>query len=64
MADNKPADDVDVTQAWRALAGQARGRHAAPPLRRARLGVAIGSEIAGVVLLLQAQVRPRKPRRC
>jgi hypothetical protein len=53
MSDNKPAADVDVTQEWRATHGQ---KSAATRLRIfAALSwiVAIGTEVAGVVLLRQ-----------
>jgi hypothetical protein len=53
MSDNKPASDVDVTREWRATHGQ---KSAATRLRLfAALSwiVAIGTEIAGVVLLRQ-----------
>jgi hypothetical protein len=53
MADDKPAETVDVTQEWRATHGQ---KSAATRLRMfASLSwaVAIAGEIAGVVLLLQ-----------
>jgi hypothetical protein len=53
MADNKPAEDVDVTKEWRASHGQ---KGAAARLRLfAALAwiVAIGTEIAGVVMLRQ-----------
>src|SRR3954453_19481526 len=53
MADNKPTEDVDVTKDWRATQGQ---KSAATRLRifaAIAWVVAIGTEIAGVVLLLQ-----------
>ena len=53
MSDNKPEAEVDVTKEWRATHGQ---KSAATRLRLfAALSwiVAIGTEIAGVVLLLQ-----------
>jgi len=53
MSDNKPATDVDVTKEWRATHGQ---ESAAKRLRIfAALSwiVAIGTEIAGIVLLRQ-----------
>ena len=53
MTDNKPAEEVDVTKEWRATQGQ---KSAATRLRLfAALSwiVAIGGEIAGVVLLRQ-----------
>jgi hypothetical protein len=53
MADNKPAEEVDVTKEWRATHGQ---KSAATRLRLfAGLAwiVAIGTEIAGIVLLRQ-----------
>ena len=51
MADNKPADEVDVTREWRATHGQ---QSAATRLRLfAALAwiLAIGGEVAGIVLL-------------
>ena len=51
MADNKPGEDVDVTKEWRATQGQ---KSAATRLRLfAAIAwvIAIGGEIAGVVLL-------------
>jgi hypothetical protein len=53
MADNKPTDDVDVTQEWRATHGQ---KAAATRLRifaAISWVIAIATEIAGVVLLRQ-----------
>src|SRR4051812_21465557 len=53
MADNKPAEDVDVTKEWRATQGQ---KSAATRLRLfAAIAwvVAIGTEVAGVVMLRQ-----------
>jgi hypothetical protein len=53
MSDNKPAEEVDVTKDWRATHGQ---KSAATRLRLfASLAwiVAIGGEIAGIVLLRQ-----------
>jgi hypothetical protein len=53
MSDNKPAEEVDVTKDWRATQGQ---ESAAKRLRLfAALSwiVAIGTEIAGIVLLRQ-----------
>src|SRR5436305_7997838 len=53
MSDNEPAADVDVTKDWRATHGQ---KSAATRLRIfAALAwiVAIGTEIAGIVLLRQ-----------
>src|SRR5690242_21704785 len=53
MSDNKPAEDVDVTKEWRATQGQ---KSAATRLRLfAAISwiIAIGTEIAGVVLLRQ-----------
>ncbi len=53
MSDNKPAEDVDVTKEWRATHGQ---ESAAKRLRIfAALSwiVAIGGEVAGIVLLYQ-----------
>ena len=51
MSDNKPAEDVDVTKEWRATQGQ---KSAATRLRLfAAISwiIAIGGEIAGIVLL-------------
>jgi hypothetical protein len=53
MSDNRPADEVDVTKEWRATQGQ---KSAATRLRIfAALSwiVAIGTEVAGIVLLRQ-----------
>jgi hypothetical protein len=53
MADNKPAEEVDVTKEWRATHGQ---KSAATRLRIfAAIAwiVAIGGEVAGIVLLRQ-----------
>ena len=53
MSDNKPAEDVDVTKEWRATHGQ---KSAATRLRLfAALSwiIAIGTEVAGIVLLRQ-----------
>ena len=53
MPDNKPAEEVDVTKEWRATQGQ---KSAATRLRifaAISWVVAIGTEIAGVVLLRQ-----------
>ena len=53
MADNKPTDDVDVTKAWRATQGQ---QSAATRLRifaGVAWAIAIGGEIAGIVLLFK-----------
>src|SRR6185369_4826260 len=53
MADNQPAAEVDITKEWRATQGQ---KSAAKRLRIfAALAwiVAIGTEIAGIVLLRQ-----------
>jgi len=53
MSDNKPAEEVDVTKEWRATQGQ---KSAATRLRLfAALSwvVAIGTEVAGIVLLRQ-----------
>jgi hypothetical protein len=53
MADNKPAEDVDVTKEWRATQGQ---KSAATRLRifaAIAWVIAIGTEIAGVVMLRQ-----------
>jgi len=53
MSDNKPAEEVDVTKEWRATQGQ---ESAAKRLRMfAALSwiVAIGTEVAGIVLLRQ-----------
>ena len=53
MADNKPSEDVDVTREWRATQGQ---KSAATRLRifaAISWVIAIGTEIAGVVMLRQ-----------
>src|SRR5690242_1603476 len=53
MSDNKPAEDVDVTKEWRASQGQ---KSAASRLRifaAIAWVIAIGTEIAGVVMLRQ-----------
>src|SRR3954449_3177950 len=53
MADNKPAEDVDVTKEWRATQGQ---KSAATRLRifaAIAWAIAIGGEVAGIVLLRQ-----------
>src|SRR5678815_1756220 len=53
MADDKPAEDVDVTKEWRATHGQ---KSAATRLRIfAAISwiIAIGTEVAGIVLLRQ-----------
>src|SRR3954469_13133543 len=53
MADDKPGDDVDVTKEWRATQGQ----HSAATRLRLFAAIAwviaIGGEIAGIVLLRQ-----------
>lgn len=53
MSDNKPAEEVDVTEEWRATQGQ---KAAATRLRifaAIAWAIAIGGEIAGIVLLLK-----------
>src|SRR6478752_8317823 len=53
MSDNKPAEEVDVTKEWRATQGQ---KSAATRLRVfAAISwlIAIGTEVAGIVLLRQ-----------
>jgi hypothetical protein len=53
MSDNKPAEDVDVTREWRATHGQ---KSAATRLRLFAViawVIAIGGEIAGIVLLYE-----------
>ena len=55
MADNKPAEEVDVTKAWRASQGQ---QAAAKRLRLFAIiawVVAIGTEIASIVMLRQGK---------
>ncbi len=55
MSDNKPAEEVDVTKAWRASQGQ---QSAAKRLRiyaALAWAVAIGAEIAGIVMLLKGK---------
>ena len=53
MADNKPTEEVDVTKAWRASAGQAAAAKRLRIFAAVAWVVAIGSEIAGIVLLRQ-----------
>ncbi|HEX4693293.1 hypothetical protein [Sphingomonas sp.] len=53
MSDNKPADDVDVTKEWRASHGQASAAARLRIFAGLAWVVAIGGEIAGVVLLFR-----------
>ena len=53
MSDNKPAADVDVTKEWRATHGQESAAKRLRILAVLSWIVAIGGEIAGVVLLYQ-----------
>jgi hypothetical protein len=55
MADNKPADDVDVTKAWRATQGQASAAMRLRIFAAVAWAVAIGGEIAGIVFLRQGK---------
>lgn len=55
MADNKPIEEVDVTKAWRASAGQAAAAKRLRIFAAVAWVVAIGSEIAGIVLLRQGK---------
>ena len=51
MPDNKPADDVDVTREWRATHGQESAARRLRIFAVIAWVIAIGGEIAGVVLL-------------
>jgi hypothetical protein len=51
MADNKPADDVDVTKDWQATQGQEAAAKRLRIFAVLSWMVAIGGEIAGIVLL-------------
>ncbi|QCI96354.1 MULTISPECIES: hypothetical protein [unclassified Novosphingobium] len=53
MVDNKPAGDVDVTKAWRASQDQKAGARRLRLFAALAWVVAIGGEIAGIVLLRQ-----------
>jgi hypothetical protein len=53
MSDNKPADDVDVTKEWRATQGQKSGATRLRIFAAIAWVIAIGGEIAGIVLLRQ-----------
>jgi hypothetical protein len=53
MADNKPAEDVDVTKEWRATHGQKSGATRLRIFAAIAWAIAIASEIAGVVMLRQ-----------
>ncbi|MEP7130408.1 MAG: hypothetical protein ABI770_04695 [Sphingomicrobium sp.] len=53
MADKKPAEDVDVTKEWRATHGQASAATRLRIFAAIAWIVAIGGEIAGIVLLRQ-----------
>ena len=51
MADNKPAEEVDVTKEWRATHGQASAAKRLRIFAAIAWIIAIGGEITGVVLL-------------
>ena len=53
MADNKPTDDTDVTKDWRATQGQQSAASRLRLFAAIAWVVAIGAEIAGVVMLLR-----------
>ncbi|HET6942757.1 MAG TPA: hypothetical protein VFH89_11400 [Sphingomicrobium sp.] len=53
MSDNKPAAEVDVTKDWRATQGQASAAKRLRIFAALSWIVAIGTEIAGIVLLRQ-----------
>ena len=55
MSDNKPADDVDVTKAWRASQGQESAAKRLRIYAALAWAVAIGAEIAGIVMLLKGK---------
>ena len=52
MSDNKPAEEVDVTKAWRASQGQEAAANRLRIYAALAWAVAIGGEIAGIVMLL------------
>lgn len=53
MSDEKPTTEVDVTKAWRATQGQAASARRLRIFAAIAWIVAIGTEVAGVVLLLK-----------
>jgi hypothetical protein len=53
MSDNKPAAEVDVTKEWRATQGQKSGAKRLRLFAALSWIVAIGTEVAGIVLLRQ-----------
>ena len=53
MVDDKPAEEVDVTKAWRATQGQASAATRLRIFAALAWVVAIGTEIAGIVMLRQ-----------
>jgi hypothetical protein len=53
MSDNKPAEDVDVTKDWKATQGQESAAKRLRIFAALCWIVAIGTEIAGIVLLLR-----------
>ena len=53
MVDDKPATEVDVTKAWRATQGQASAAKRLRIFAALAWVVAIGTEIAGIVMLRQ-----------
>jgi hypothetical protein len=55
MADNKPSEEIDVTKAWRATQGQASAAKRLRIFAALSWIVAIGGEVAGIVLLRQGK---------
>ena len=55
MSDNKPAEEVDVTKAWRASQGQESAAKRLRIYAALAWAVAIGAEIAGIVMLLKGK---------
>jgi len=53
MSDNKPAEDVDVTKEWRATHGQQSAATRLRVFAAISWLIAIGTEVAGIVLLRQ-----------
>src|SRR5215213_10699392 len=53
MSDNKPGADVDVTKEWRATHGQASAATRLRLFAAIAWVIAIGGEVAGIVLLRQ-----------
>jgi hypothetical protein len=53
MSDNKPAEEIDVTKEWRATHGQDAAAKRLRLFAALSWIVAIGTEVAGIVLLLQ-----------